>query len=82
MRSICCAAVMADYTEYHGEAIRRFVKPSTNADRIRAMTNEELAGTLCRISDCRTCWMVDKCLEGDAWLDWLQSPAEGGDGDG
>ena len=55
-------------------------KPVTNADRIRAMSDEELAKWLCvmNIDDCpdkaheRHC--TDKCYE--CWLDWLKSPVE------
>ena len=53
---------------------QRKVKPKTNGDRIRAMTDEELAkilnggcpqgGAKCHGS-CETCW-----------LDWLRSPVE------
>lgn len=52
-------------------------KPKTNADRIRAMTDEELAkilnggcppgGAKCN-ERCETCW-----------LDWLRSPVEDGE---
>lgn len=50
--------------------------PVTNADRIRAMSDEELAKMLCNISDCGTCWVVGNCWKKDgAWLHWLQSPA-------
>ena len=56
--------------------------PQTNADRIRAMSDEELArmfrGTGCpRIvcvsfgEDCNACW-----------VDWLQQPVKDGEGDG
>lgn len=52
----------------------------TWGDKIRAMTDEELAKWLCvmNIDDCpdkaheRHC--MDKCYE--CWLDWLKSPAE------
>ena len=40
-------------------------KPQTNADRIRAMTDEELAEYLC-----------DKILTKEMWMKWLQQPAE------
>ena len=58
-------------------------KPITNADRIRAMSDEELAKFLhepfcdkrthdeCTISYCGVC---DQCV-----LDWLQQPCEGGE---
>lgn len=56
-------------------------KPKTNADRIRAMTDEELAeqasGMIvcfwCPVKGCRGC-APDECTE--AWLAWLRSPAE------
>ena len=43
-------------------------KPMTNADRIRAMTDEELAKLLC----C-TGWRM---IEQKECLEWLQQPAE------
>ena len=58
-------------------------KPVTNADKIRAMSDEELAKFLhepfcdkrtleeCTISYCGVC---DQCV-----LDWLQQPCEGGE---
>jgi hypothetical protein len=41
-------------------------KPQTNADRIRAMSDEELAENLC-----------DRRLTKEIWLKWLKQPAEG-----
>ena len=56
---------------------------ATNADRIRAMSDEELADWLCSISSCHTCDAVDQCGRGtNGWISWLRSPADGGDGDG
>ena len=56
-------------------------KPKTNADRIRAMTDEELAKFIER-SDCPphngTC-DNDNISCTKCWLDWLQSPSDGGD---
>ena len=55
----------------------------TNADRIRAMTDEELAETLC-LAGCNKCdWnqICGKSNERDCendWLDWLKQEAEGG----
>jgi hypothetical protein len=40
-------------------------KPITNADRIRAMTDEELAYFMANIEPCRE----------SAWLDWLKQEA-------
>lgn len=58
----------------------------TNADRIRAMSNEKLAILLCRIMDCSICKRnIQKDGECDnysadglskAVLNWLQRPAE------
>lgn len=53
-------------------------KPITNADRIRAMTDEELADCFSKLScwpnagkeDCRG---VANCM--DCWLDWLKQEA-------
>ena len=40
-------------------------EPITNADRIRAMTDDELAENLC-----------DKRLTKEMWMKWLKQPAE------
>lgn len=49
----------------------------TNADRIRTMSDQQLADYL---------WSVERGERGvkfiGCWLDWLQSPANGGAGDG
>lgn len=52
---------------------QRKVKPKTNSDRIRAMTDEELAKILNG-----GCPQGAKCNErcGTCWLDWLRSPLE------
>ena len=57
-------------------------KPPTNADRIRSMTDEELAAFLCKKFGCHsdTCPGIELCKpnEGKAngLLKWLQQPAE------
>lgn len=62
---------------------------ATNADRIRAMTDEELAEFIGEIytlerdvwGDYDPCVVVDqgvKIRDKDDMLDWLQSPADGG----
>lgn len=61
------------------------VKPKTNSDRIRAMTDEELAEIIrgsCRGFICYSCPLKRFCNEvleqtetGD-WLDWLRSQVE------
>lgn len=55
-------------------------KPTTNADRIRSMTDEELADAFAMISDCMSCNCrnaEDDCSIVDGtcqqqWLKWLQ----------
>ena len=58
-------------------------RPITNADRIRAMTDEKLADMLVDIGECdRRCpAKLGYCIFSDsscrsAWLDWLQQEAE------
>lgn len=56
--------------------------PMTNADRIRAMTDEELAEKVSMMTFCSACPVpgcdclldLDTCK--DTWLAWLRSPAE------
>lgn len=50
------------------------VKPKTNADRIRAMTDEELAKILNGGCPQRRAKCNGRC--GICWLDWLRSPVE------
>ena len=69
--------------EFDGKSCReiRNVEP-TNADRFRAMNDEELAKYLwnirnaerCVISDKKRCIMFDDCIA--CWLDWLKQEAE------
>ena len=53
----------------------------TNADRIRAMTDEELAEFLCKQQDvtgCSGCVAIDFCHYGhNGMIDWLKREAEG-----
>ena len=72
-----------DNKEYYllmQETARRCVdgKPVTNADRIRAMSDEELAEFLGDWAQRHMAWMCDS--QGEC-LAWLQEPAKGGDGD-
>ena len=60
---------------------QRKVKPETNGDRIRAMSDEELAETISRIAYCE--YGLTKCgiiyIEEECkakWLSWLRSPVE------
>ena len=55
-----------------------FVTPSM-ADRLRSMTDEELAAALAGIADCLDCPISCSCNAGGKecealWLAWLQSP--------
>ena len=57
-------------------------KSQTNADRIRSMTDEELALNLVKIADCGECIVKRKrCEVSDgtcalSWLDWLKQESE------
>lgn len=56
---------------------QRKVKPKTNSDRIRAMTDEELAEYLSEVHYCPTtspCDPTKNC--NDCWAEWLRSPVE------
>lgn len=62
-----------------------FMPPMTNADRIRAMSDEELAGMFCKRCQARE-WCCGCPAEKDwphcpdesfgAWKEWLRKPAE------
>ena len=67
-----------------------FAMPKTNADKIRSMTDEELAKFLSNGFDCEGCelsyiediWNETHCngKHNECWknlLDWLKQPAEG-----
>jgi hypothetical protein len=49
-------------------------KVKTNADRIRAMSDEELREFMCSITNCRVC-PYEKWA-GCGLLEWLKQPAE------
>lgn len=51
-------------------------RPETNADRIRSMSDEELDDFIEAITPHEN-WSL--FLDGMRWLDWLQSPVDGGD---
>lgn len=53
-------------------------EPMTNADRIRAMSDEELAENLTYISEVGCPYVARRCKERciDCFFDWLQEPAE------
>lgn len=55
-------------------------KPQTNADRIRAMTDEELAEFWCKWAECWTCPIYMECVSSDQIgekliINWLKSEA-------
>lgn len=59
-------------------------KPMTNADRIRAMSDEELASFLgieyWRLPKCNSVDLNGECVQPDCtgcWLDWLKEEVEG-----
>ena len=63
-------------------------KPYTNADRIRAMSDEELAEFITirqeRCDYCQLSYIEGACTETlceDAMLKWLRQPAKDGEGD-
>ena len=59
-------------------------KPQTNADRIRSMTDEELAGFLKEVKEDYQWANTDYpgCEDCGEWLNWLQSEAEMEENDG
>lgn len=64
--------------------LRPHFPPVTNADRIRAMSDEELARTFAQTGDCppspeygHNCERCSKC-----WLDYLRQPVKDGEDDG
>lgn len=77
-------AVKADYAlpdDYDFLVQYEPPQPQTNADRLRAMTDEELAKWFCvmNIDDCpdkaHELHCTDKCFE--CWLDWLKQEVDG-----
>lgn len=71
---------------FHEHKEKPFMPPQTNADRIRAMSDEELAELFHGFCDngerCVYCPLYEKSCAGvhsdvPKWLEWLQQPAEG-----
>ena len=80
---VCCPCPCgAKYYSHNSQWLSR--KPQTNADRIRAMSDEELAkfledtGTAGCIEPARNCRA--SCTE--CILGWLRQPVKDGDNDG
>ena len=67
-----------DEFEYKGKTIREWAdlitNPKTNADRIRAMTDEELAEYLDGV--CHDLWQIFVKDPQKMWLDWLKQEAK------
>ena len=87
--NICINGKLPSYSASCVECglLRKNYKPMTNADRIRSMTDEELADFLDRweIGDvdysktfCDLCDGQYDCHD-DCLMDWLKSPVEEGD---
>ena len=75
-----------DEYKYNGKTIREWAdliaNPKTNADRIRSMSNEELAGKFeeVQLTTVKAYGYDDGLLAGELrkyWLDWLKQEAEG-----
>lgn len=66
----------------HDEGLKDRYEPLTNADRIRNMTDEEMADFVATYVHCEDCWLVDNCVNcGDMTcydniLSFLHSPVE------
>ena len=74
-----------DEYEYKGKTIRewadRIAKPKTNADRIRTMTDEELAQMFWEKASCELCKLKKQYCSDDCkgtWLEWLKEEANDG----
>nr|DAL39439.1 MAG TPA_asm: RNA polymerase Rpc34 subunit [Caudoviricetes sp.] len=73
---------MPDADGGRGREMRINEKIKTNGDRIRAMTDEELANFVATYIPCDFCWLRDDCSSDgnvtcyDNFLDWLRAPAE------
>ena len=83
---VATANRVLDEYEYNGKTIREWAdiisNPRTNADRIRSMTDEELASFLNRHGNIG-CSIMGKWESGmcskpcaECWLEWLRQEAE------
>lgn len=78
------------YNEQMGNYIAKLAresKPLTNGDRIRGMTDEELAEFMSDVGDCYCCPAYSRCHRKgmschNALIDWLKSPVKDGESDG
>lgn len=75
---------MAEYIRQDHHLPHGSLEPSiTNGDRIRMMTDEELAEVISGLGDCDTCYLYHRrCSMNisckDAVLEWLRKEAEDG----
>nr|DAF59583.1 MAG TPA: hypothetical protein [Siphoviridae sp. ctmIh35] len=70
----------ADSPYEHDERRCCFFKQCTNGDRIRRMTDADLARLLCDISSCRKCMAKRCCGSGsNGFLDWLKEESNAKD---
>ena len=71
---------IADHLISNGVTVECFIYRTinTNADKIRAMSDEELAKVMERMLGCPITGDCKKMSEdcNDCWLDWLRQPAE------
>ena len=73
MKCINCNSYFS-FDELYKTKIAEIVKPQTNADRIRSMTDEELAEYLDGV--CHDLWQMFVADPQKMWLDWLKQEAE------
>jgi len=76
---------MTDIQYEFAKAVIRNHKPQTNADRIRSMSDEELATWMnCMQSNAYHCGEFGRTnaaypFDNKAWNDWLKSPVKDGE---
>lgn len=58
----------------HGCVVKEYYEPMTNADRIREMSDEELAEHFSELI--KDTYENEYCKDVNDWLNWLQSEVE------
>lgn len=82
---ICDRDCEFTYRGYCHEGPCTQYEPQTNADRIRAMSDEELAERIAALMACMDCPLLEKCEREeprrciDMWRNWLKSQVEEGE---
>ena len=61
----------------HGCVVKEYYEPMTNADRIRSMSDEELAEHFSELI--KDTYENEYCKDVNDWLEWLQSEVEESD---